>query len=88
MRLHEHLDYWACERPDSEFAVHQDRRFTYEQALAATNRLANALVGAGLCKGDRAAILGKNSIQYLLLYYGYRKNKRPFSSTRKIPLGG
>lgn len=73
MRLHEHLDYWARERPDSEFAVHQDRRFTYEQALAATNRLANALVGAGLCKGDRAAILGKNSIQYLLLYYAASK---------------
>ena len=46
MRLHDFLDYHARERPESEFAVEGTRRLTYRGALAETNRLANAMVGA------------------------------------------
>jgi len=73
MRLHDFLDYRAREHADAEFAVQGDRRINYRDALAETNRLANALVGAGLEPGDRIAILSKNSIEYALLYYACAK---------------
>jgi len=73
MRLHDFLDYWARERPNGEFAVQGSRRLTYREALAQANGLANACVAAGLQIGDRVAVLGKNSIEYALLYYGASK---------------
>src|SRR5712692_6095769 len=69
MRLHNFLDYQARERGDAEFAIHGNRRITYGEALAETNRLANAFVSAGLQIGDRIAMLSKNSIEYVLLYF-------------------
>jgi acyl-CoA synthetase (AMP-forming)/AMP-acid ligase II len=73
MHLHSFLDYWARVQPDAEFAVQRDRRMTYGEALAAVNQLANALVAAGLQLGDRLAILSKNSIEYVLLYFAASK---------------
>src|SRR3989304_3407042 len=73
MRLHDFLDYRAREHADEEFAVHGDRRMTYREALAQVNRLANALVSAGLQVGDRIAVLSKNSIEYAVIYYGASK---------------
>ena len=46
--LHDVLDAWAERQPDVEFAVHGVRRLTYREARAATLRIANALVGAGV----------------------------------------
>jgi acyl-CoA synthetase (AMP-forming)/AMP-acid ligase II len=73
MRLHDYLDYHARETPEVEFAVQGERRLTYAEARHETNRLANALIAAGLRTGDRAAILSKNSIEYVLLYYACSK---------------
>jgi acyl-CoA synthetase (AMP-forming)/AMP-acid ligase II len=73
MRLHDFFDYHTREHPDTEFAVEGERRLTYRQARDEGNRLANALVDAGLQVGDRAAILSKNSIEYVLLYYACSK---------------
>jgi len=73
MRLHDFLDYQARERAEAEFAIQGDRRMTYGEALAETNRLANALVSAGLQIGDRIAVLSKNSIEYVLLYFAAAK---------------
>src|SRR3989304_1012655 len=73
MRLHDYLDYQAREHPDEEFAVHGDRRLTYREALAETNRLANAFVSAGLQVGDRIAVLSKKSVEYATVYYGASK---------------
>jgi fatty-acyl-CoA synthase len=73
MRLHDYLDYRAREHAGEEFAVQGDRRITYREALAETNRLANALIDAGLQPGDRVAILSKNSIEYAILYYAASK---------------
>jgi acyl-CoA synthetase (AMP-forming)/AMP-acid ligase II len=67
--LHDFLDVWAERQPDAEFAVQGERRLSYREARAATNRLANALIGAGLRPGDRIAILAKNCIEYPLLYF-------------------
>jgi acyl-CoA synthetase (AMP-forming)/AMP-acid ligase II len=69
MRLHDALDYHARERGDGDFAMQDGRRLSYREAGAATQRIAAALVEVGLQPGDRVAILSKNSIEYLLLYY-------------------
>jgi fatty-acyl-CoA synthase len=73
MRLHDYLEYRAREAPDSVFAEFGDRSLTYREANAAANRLANALVTSGLGVGDRIAVLSKNCIEYLLIYYGASK---------------
>lgn len=73
MRLHDFLDYQARERGDGEFAIQGDRRITYREALAATNRLANAFLSVGLQLGDRIAVLSKNSIEFVLLYFAASK---------------
>jgi len=69
MRLHDALDYHARERGDADLAVQDGRRISYRQAQAATERIAAALIDAGLAPGDRMAVLSKNSIEYVLLYY-------------------
>ena len=73
MRLHDFLDYHSREHGDAEFAIQRERRLSYGEALAQTNRLANAFVNAGLQIGDRIAVLSKNSIEYVLLYFAASK---------------
>jgi acyl-CoA synthetase (AMP-forming)/AMP-acid ligase II len=69
MRLHDALDYHARERGDADFAVQDGGRLSYRRARAATELIAAALVNAGLEPGDRVAVLAKNGIEFLLLYY-------------------
>jgi acyl-CoA synthetase (AMP-forming)/AMP-acid ligase II len=73
MRLHDCLDYWGSLQPDADFAVQGERRVAYGEAVSMVNRRANALIGAGLQPGDRVAILAKNSIEYVLLYFAAAK---------------
>jgi acyl-CoA synthetase (AMP-forming)/AMP-acid ligase II len=73
MYLHSFLDYWAREQPEAEFAVQNDQQITYHQALVAVNRLANALVSIGLQVGDRLALLAKNRVEYVHLYFAASK---------------
>jgi acyl-CoA synthetase (AMP-forming)/AMP-acid ligase II len=73
MRLHDYLEYRARVQPDAEFAVMGDERLTYAEADAAANRVAHALEATGLEPGDRAAVLAKNCIEFLLFYYGASK---------------
>jgi acyl-CoA synthetase (AMP-forming)/AMP-acid ligase II len=68
MRLHDSLDRLAAAKPDLDFAIQDQRHISYRQAAAEADRLANALVGAGLRAGDRVAVLAKNSIEYAVLY--------------------
>ncbi|MDA1348717.1 MAG: long-chain-fatty-acid--CoA ligase [Chloroflexi bacterium] len=73
MRLHDFVDYHAREHPDAEFAVLGDRKLTYGDANEQINRLANAFSSTGIQKGDRVAVLSKNSIDYVILYYAASK---------------
>lgn len=73
MRLHDFLDYHARERGEAEFATQGHRRLTYREALAVTHRLAHAFMSAGLQRGDRIAVLSKNSIEFVLLYFAASK---------------
>lgn len=73
MRLHDFLDYRAREQADAAFAIHGDRSITYRLAQVEAHRLANALISCGFQPGDRMAILSKNSIEYMLLYFAASK---------------
>ena len=73
MHIHSFLDYWVRVQPHAEFAVQGTRRLTYQEAYCAVNQLANALINSGLQLGDRFAILSKNSIEYVLLYFAASK---------------
>jgi acyl-CoA synthetase (AMP-forming)/AMP-acid ligase II len=73
MWLHNILDYQAREHSDADFAIHEARRLTYGEALAQTHCLSNALVMSNLQVGDRVAILAKNCLEYLLLFFAASK---------------
>jgi fatty-acyl-CoA synthase len=68
MWLHDSLQYWAQEQPDAEFAVHDGVPLTYAAAAARVARMAGALA-AELPVGARVAMLSKNSVDLVLLYY-------------------
>jgi len=69
MRLHDQLNRWAAETPEGEFAVQGSRAMTWREARERVNRLANVLATLDLDVGERIAVLAKNSIEYVLLYY-------------------
>ncbi|MEQ5803517.1 acyl-CoA synthetase [Halomonas sp. H10-9-1] len=52
-------------RPALTFA---DRRWTYAELDRAVNRVAHALIDAGLTPGDRLAVYGKNSDAYVIAW--------------------
>jgi 3-oxocholest-4-en-26-oate---CoA ligase len=64
------LDGIAALRPDAECLVFRDRRVTWADVVADTNRLANHLVAAGLgCHTERADLAGHESGQEHLAVY-------------------
>ena len=69
MRLHDLIDTGGREHPEREFAVGDGRRLDYGAAAELTRRLAAAFAERGLGKGDRVAILSRNSITMVLLYF-------------------
>ena len=62
------LKMLAMHYPDKEGAGDKSRRMTFKQWNERSCRLANALDGIGLKKGDRFAILAYNSIEWLEIY--------------------
>lgn len=59
--------------PDRTAIVFEGQRFTFSQLSERANRFANALLGLGVDKGDRVAILQVNCNQYIEAYYGVAK---------------
>jgi fatty-acyl-CoA synthase len=55
--------------PGKLAVVDGDRRVTYAEFDAAVNRAAHALTARGLVKGDRLALLARNSYQYAVLVF-------------------
>ena len=70
MRYIDFIAFTAREHPDREFAADADRRITYGEAMERAARIANAQRNAGMKVGDRVAVLGENSIEYVLFYLG------------------
>jgi fatty-acyl-CoA synthase len=58
---------------DKTALIFGDRAWTYAALNARVNRVANALLGLGVAKGDRVAVLGRNSDAYVALYFALAK---------------
>jgi acyl-CoA synthetase (AMP-forming)/AMP-acid ligase II len=67
--LHEALDRWAARQPRALFAAQANLRISYADAQALSRRIAASWRRAGLQPGDRVAVLAKNRIEYVLLFY-------------------
>ncbi|MFT5574519.1 MAG: acyl-CoA synthetase (AMP-forming)/AMP-acid ligase II [Bermanella sp.] len=66
--VHETYDYMVREYPDFPFTRYNGREITFAQASARANRLANALIAAGCGKGERLAVLSKNSDEMAIIF--------------------
>ena len=55
--------------PDRDLIVFEGQRFTFERTYERVNRLANALAGLGVIKGDRVGMLQVNCNQYIEAYF-------------------
>jgi long-chain acyl-CoA synthetase len=64
----------AAERYASKTVIISgERQLSYGQLDEASNRVANALVGMGITKGDRVALLLTNSPEFAAIYFGVVK---------------
>jgi acyl-CoA synthetase (AMP-forming)/AMP-acid ligase II len=59
--------------PHKEAVIFEDTRYTFSQLNARVNSLANGLMGIGVKKGDRVAILANNCLQYMEIYLAVAK---------------
>jgi acyl-CoA synthetase (AMP-forming)/AMP-acid ligase II len=59
--------------PDREAIIFEDKRYTFNQLTDRVNRLANALIGLGVKKGDRVAFIQVNSNQCVETYFASAK---------------
>src|SRR5882672_4884851 len=62
------LRFYARILPDKIGARDLDRAMTFREWNARSCRLANALLGLGLAKGDRVAVLAYNCVEWLEIY--------------------
>ena len=51
----------------------REQRATYRELNRRANRLANALLAEGVAPGDRVAVLGRNSLEYVAIYFALAK---------------
>ncbi len=63
--------------PDKTALIEGKIRFTFFQFNDRVNRLGNAILGLGLTKGDRVAILNHNCYQYIEVYFAAAKVGTP-----------
>ncbi|MEE8448210.1 MAG: long-chain-fatty-acid--CoA ligase [Thermodesulfobacteriota bacterium] len=73
MVLGELVDRNARKYPDKTAVIFGPHRFSFAQFRERVNRLANALLGSGLTKEDRLAILAKNCHQYMEIFFAAAK---------------
>ena len=67
------LDAAARRHPRHRAIIFYDQPITYRELNDAVNRFANALIGLGVNRGDRVALLLPNSPQMVMAYYGALK---------------
>ena len=67
------LDAAARRHPRHRALIFYDQPITYRELNDAVNRFANALIGLGVNRGDRVALLLPNSPQMVMAYYGALK---------------
>ncbi|MEO8034974.1 MAG: long-chain fatty acid--CoA ligase, partial [Acidobacteriota bacterium] len=64
----------ARDHPDGEAVVFGSRRLTWRELESRVNRISNALLALGLCKGDAFAAILPNSLELVELYWAAAKS--------------
>ncbi|MBI2853639.1 MAG: long-chain-fatty-acid--CoA ligase [Chloroflexi bacterium] len=59
--------------PDRPAVIFEGKKFTFAEVAERANRLANSLIGMGVKKGDRVAIVQVNCNQYVETYFAIAK---------------
>ena len=78
MNTAEFLQISSAVVPDRDALVCGDQRVTYMEMAQRVNRLANALIGRGVQRGARVAVMAMNSPQYVEIYYACAKTGAVF----------
>ena len=73
MQVEQFLEKSACLYPQKTALVCGDDRFTYDQLEREANRLAHALIEAGVRRGDRVVVLLPNSVEAVLSIFAILK---------------
>jgi acyl-CoA synthetase (AMP-forming)/AMP-acid ligase II len=73
LNLGEILKVNAKKFPDTVALKDRERSFTYPAVNKRVNRLAHGLIGMGLSKGDKVAVLLENSIEIIEIYLATAK---------------
>ncbi|WP_347551706.1 AMP-binding protein [Pseudalkalibacillus hwajinpoensis] len=63
----------ARRHPDKEAIVYGNKRYTYREFNEKVNRLANGLKNLNVQKGDKVALVMKNSDDYAVCFYASAK---------------
>ncbi|MBC7104668.1 MAG: AMP-binding protein, partial [Firmicutes bacterium] len=63
----------AARHPGKTAVVFRGRRYTYKEFNAHANCFGDAVVREGIGQGDRVAIMGANSYEYLVAWFGLAK---------------
>ena len=67
------LARWARKTPNKEAFVFEDKRYTYHQFNQRVNRLANGLIGLGVKRGDKVALLFMNCMEIMECHFAVPK---------------
>ena len=78
MLVHEFLEDSANRTPDKVALICAGQRLTYRQVDEEANRVANALLAAGVQRGDRVAVWLPNSVETVLAIFGILKASATF----------
>jgi len=78
MQLEQFLESSACKYPDKLALVFEQQRLTYGEIERSCNRLAHALVDAGIERGDRVVICLPNCVEAVLAVFAALKASAVF----------
>jgi long-chain acyl-CoA synthetase len=73
MNLAENLERSAYYFPNRPAILEEDRKISYLEFNKASNRVATALIGLGVQRGDYVGLCAPNSIEWLVSYFGVLK---------------
>src|SRR5688500_19756324 len=79
MRLEDFLRHTARRLPDKLALAAGEERLTYRELDERSNRLARALVGRGVGRGDRVVVYADNSVETVVSVFGVLKAGAVFS---------